>query len=136
LEQVWALGEKLVPGSDQAHFCKPAGVAVSKRDGSVYIADGYCNNRILHFSKDGKFLHEWGHSSNDPTSQMNTYALGSFFLPHDVTLDDASGRVYVADRQNGRVQAFTEKGEPLYEIRNLKYFVDVYSVHFCPGTFL
>lgn len=130
---MWAIGEQFVPGSDQSHFCKPAGVAVSKKDRSVYVADGYCNNRIMHFSKDGKFLNEWGHSSIDPKAQTNTYALGAFFLPHDVTLDEANGRVYVADRQNGRVQAFAEDGAPLYEIRNLHYFVDVYSVHFCPG---
>ena len=36
-----------MPGSDQSHFCKPAGVAVSKQDGAVFVADGYCNNRVL-----------------------------------------------------------------------------------------
>ena len=33
-------------GSDKNHFCKPAGVVVFKIDGSIYVADGYCNNRV------------------------------------------------------------------------------------------
>lgn len=37
---------KFVPGNDYKHFCKPAGIVVSKIDGSVYVADGYCNSRV------------------------------------------------------------------------------------------
>lgn len=46
MKEVWRLGEQFVPGADRKHFCKPAGVAVHSGDGSVWIADGYCNNRV------------------------------------------------------------------------------------------
>lgn len=53
------LGEKMVPGSDQAHFCKPTDVAVSK-SGEVFVADGYCNGRIMKFNAEGKFITSFG----------------------------------------------------------------------------
>lgn len=62
LSQVFALGEKFVHGDDQKHFCKPAGIAVTT-DGSIFVADGYCNNRIMKFDRNGQFLIQWGQSS-------------------------------------------------------------------------
>jgi len=52
-----AVGEPLVPGEDTAHFCKPTHVAVLA-DGSFYVADGYCNSRVLRFDAHGGFLSE------------------------------------------------------------------------------
>lgn len=40
------LGTKFEPGSDDAHFCKPTGVAVQS-DGVAYVSDGYCNARVV-----------------------------------------------------------------------------------------
>jgi peptidylamidoglycolate lyase len=54
------LGEKMVPGSDEKHFCKPTDVAVSSKTGEIFVADGYCNSRIMKFSADGKFLGSFG----------------------------------------------------------------------------
>lgn len=62
LSQVFALGEKFVPGDDQKHFCKPAGIAVTG-DGNIFVADGYCNNRVIKFDRSGHFVTQWGHSS-------------------------------------------------------------------------
>lgn len=59
LEKLLALGEQFVPGSDHDHFCMPTAVTVVQ-DGSIFIADGYCNNRVLKFNKDGRFLAKWG----------------------------------------------------------------------------
>ncbi len=50
------LGEKFVPGSDGAHFCKPTSLAVSEETGIFFVADGYCNSRVMKFAKDGKLL--------------------------------------------------------------------------------
>ena len=50
------LGEAFVPGSDEKHFCQPTSVAVSEATGTFFVADGYCNSRILKFNKDGKLL--------------------------------------------------------------------------------
>ena len=66
------LGNAFKPGSDERSFCKPADVAVMK-DGSFYIADGYCNSRIMHFDKDGHVLRTWGtfgHSKFTTTTHL------------------------------------------------------------------
>ena len=56
---VRTLGEAFVPGSDAEHFCGPTAVAVAS-DSSFFVADGCSNSRIIHFSKNGDYLHEWG----------------------------------------------------------------------------
>lgn len=56
------LGEHLQPGSDKKHFCKPTDVAVAN-NGHFFVADGYCNSRIMKFDENGKFLTEFGHSN-------------------------------------------------------------------------
>lgn len=92
-------GEKGVPGNDASHFDKPTDVAVAS-DGSFYVSDGYGNSRVLKFSAGGQFLLQWGKKGTGP---------GEFDLPHGLALD-AEGRVYVADRQNDRLQVFAPDG--------------------------
>ena len=94
------IGERRVPGWDGTHFNEPADVAVLK-DGSFYVSDGYENSRVAHFKADGSFLNEWGAKGSAP---------GQFLIPHGVTTD-RRGRVYVADRQNSRLQVFDSTGK-------------------------
>lgn len=94
------IGTERTPGVDAAHFNLPADIAFAS-DGSVYVADGYGNNRIAKFSADGKFLFDWGHKGQGP---------GEFDLPHSVAVD-AQGNVYVADRSNARIQVFDSNGK-------------------------
>lgn len=56
-------------------------------------------------------------------------------LPHDVTLDESKRQILVADRENGRVQIFNEQGDAIEEIAEPNLFRNVYSAHFCPGTY-
>ena len=92
------LGERAVAGDDSAHFNRPSDVAEAP-DGSLYVSDGYRNNRIMKFAPDGKFLFQWGTKGKGP---------GQLDLPHALAF--ASGRVYVVDRGNKRIQVFDEKG--------------------------
>jgi peptidylamidoglycolate lyase len=94
------IGTERTPGVDATHFNLPADIAFAS-DGSVYVADGYGNNRIAKFSADGKFLFDWGHKGEGP---------GEFDLPHSVAVD-AQGNVYVADRSNARIQVFDSNGK-------------------------
>ncbi|HEY4214138.1 MAG TPA: peptidyl-alpha-hydroxyglycine alpha-amidating lyase family protein [Steroidobacteraceae bacterium] len=71
--------------------------------GDVYVSDGYGNACIHKFTPDGRHLTTWGRSGCSP---------GEFFLPHNLVCD-ADGWVYVADRENHRVQVFD--GEGRYE---------------------
>lgn len=93
------LGEAKVPGNDSQHFNLPTDIAVTD-DGSFYVSDGYDNSRIVKFSKDGEFLFEWGKFGNKP---------GEFNTPHGIDLDKY-GNVYVADRENNRIQKFDAYG--------------------------
>lgn len=93
------LGEAKVPGNDSEHFNLPTDVAVAP-DGSFYVSDGYGNSRVIKFSKDGTYLFEWGKFGDRP---------GEFNTPHGIDLD-REGNVYVADRENNRIQKFDAKG--------------------------
>jgi len=102
------LGTRGTLGEDATHFNRPTDVAVSPQ-GEIFIADGYGNNRIVHFDRQGRFVKAWG--------RMGT-AAGDFSLPHSIVLD-ARGRLYVADRNNARVQVFDQQGRFLAEWRNV-----------------
>ena len=81
-------------------FNLPADVAVSE-SGDLFIADGYANCQVHRFSPDGKHRYSWGAPGSGP---------GQFLLPHGIWID-RRGRVLVADRENNRVQVFTQSGE-------------------------
>lgn len=93
------LGEAKIAGSDSLHFNKPTDVAIAN-DGSFYVSDGYGNSRVVKFSATGKYLAEWGKKGDKE---------GEFNLPHAISLD-SKGNVYVADRENNRIQVFDPNG--------------------------
>lgn len=86
------------------NFCSTTDVAFAP-DGHLFIADGYRNARILEYSAEGTKLREWGSAGTGP---------GQFRLPHSIQVD-AAGIVYVADRENGRIQRFDRTGKFLGE---------------------
>jgi DNA-binding beta-propeller fold protein YncE len=90
-------------------FNRPTHVALCPRNGDVYVADGYGNSRVHKFDPKGRLLFSWGEPGTDP---------GCFNIPHNIATD-AEGRVYVADRENHRVQIFDEKGRYLAQLNNL-----------------
>jgi peptidylamidoglycolate lyase len=94
------LGEATVSGNDSLHFNKPTDIAIAK-DGSFYVSDGYGNSRIIKFSPTGKYLFEWGKTGDKQ---------GEFNIPHAICLDK-NDNVYVADRENNRIQEFDSSGK-------------------------
>jgi DNA-binding beta-propeller fold protein YncE len=102
------LGVKDAPAWDDSHFNKPADACVGA-DGDIFVGDGYGNSRIAKFSKDGKFLKEWGKKGNGD---------GQFKIPH-VVYFETDGKLYVADRENGRVQIFDPNGKHLTSWTNI-----------------
>lgn len=99
------LGERDVPGDDARHFNKPTDVAFAAND-DFYVSDGYGNSRVVKFDKAGRFLFAWGKKGKGE---------GEFDLPHAVRLD-SKGQVYVADRENKRIQVFTPPGKFVRQI--------------------
>ncbi len=69
--------------------------------GEIYVSDGYGNAKVHKYSPDGKLLLSWGESGSDP---------GQFNIVHNI-VTDAEGWVYVADRENHRVQVFDGNGK-------------------------
>ena len=102
------LGTRGEPGDDETHFNLPTDMAITPA-GDVFVSDGYGNNRVVHFDRDGRFVKAWGKLGPAP---------GEFNLPHAIALD-SKGRLYVADRNNGRVQIFDQQGRFLDQWRNL-----------------
>jgi DNA-binding beta-propeller fold protein YncE len=99
------LGTPGVAGGGETGFNAPSDVAVGS-DGSIFVADGHAddgNNRIVKFSKEGKFLKAWGRTG---------YAPGEFRTLHGLAID-RDGRLFVADRSNNRIQIFDQEGKVL-----------------------
>ncbi len=90
-------------------FNRPTHVALCPRSGDIYISDGYGNSRVHKYDPRGRHLLSWGEPGTDP---------GCFNLPHNIATD-AEGLVYVADRENHRVQIFDGQGQYLAQINNL-----------------
>ena len=96
------LGKAGVGAEGPDTFNRPSDVIVA-RNGDIFVADGHGGNavsRIVKFSKDGKFLKAWGKTGSGP---------GEFNVPHALALD-SSGRLFVADRMNNRIQIFDQEG--------------------------
>ena len=105
------LGQRGVPGEDDRHFNKPTDVAVAD-NGDFFVADGYGNSRVVKFDRDGKFLLAWGKKGKAP---------GQFNLPHAVRID-SKGLLYVADRENNRIQIFDQNGKFIRQLTGFAPF--------------
>jgi len=104
------IGEAKVPGNDSKHFNKPTDVAIAK-NGSFYVSDGYGNSRIIKFSANGKYLFEWGKKGNKQ---------GEFNIPHGIDIDN-DGNIFVADRENYRMQVFDSSGKFIKQLVDENY---------------
>jgi NHL repeat len=67
----------------------------------IYISDGYGNSRVHKYTADGKRVMSWGEPGTDA---------GQFNIAHNICVDP-DGWVYVADRENHRVQVFDGNGK-------------------------
>ncbi len=98
-------GRKDVAGENDSQdaFNGVSDVAMGQ-NGDLFASDGEGgNNRIVKFSRDGKFLKFWGAKGS---------ASGQFSGPHCITTD-TEGRLYVCDRGNKRIQVFDQNGSYL-----------------------
>ena len=89
-------------------FHYPTNMALSP-DGEIYVSDGYGNARVHKFTPDGRLILSWGEPGSGP---------GQFHVPHGIAVD-REGTVFVADRENSRVQIFTAEGAFIDEWTNV-----------------
>ena len=97
---IMQVGQKGIAGTGHNTFNLPTDVAFAS-NGDFYVTDGYASARVVKFSRDGKYLLEWGSRGTGP---------GQFELPHNVAVD-ALGKVYVTDRENRRIEVFDSNGK-------------------------
>jgi DNA-binding beta-propeller fold protein YncE len=97
-------------------FNHPADMAVSPTTGDIFVCDGYANSRIHRFTPTGDLVSSWGASGSAP---------GQFRVPHGIWVDRRD-RVYVADRENNRIQVFTADGDFLQEWTDFYRPTDIY----------
>lgn len=107
--------------SSRTRLNNPAHIAVDPnpdpatgQPGSVYIADGYGNHRVVVFDSQGKYLRQWGSPGSGPGQFV---AEGGGGHPHCVVIGN-DGLVYACDRGNNRIQVFDKLG-------NLKRIIPV-----------
>src|SRR5687767_4654264 len=103
------LGKAGVSGSGADLFDQPTDVLVAP-NGDVYVTDSHRNgknNRIVKFTKDGKYIKEWGRKGA---------GRGELSEPHTMAMD-SRGRLFVGDRENNRIQIFDQDGTYLDEWR-------------------
>jgi len=102
------LGKAGEAGDGPDTFNQPNAVAIAP-NGDIFVSDGHNpgrgNARVVKFSKDGKFIKQWGGHGSEP---------GKFEVPHTLAFD-SKGRLFVGDRANNRIQIFTQDGEFLEE---------------------
>ena len=102
------LGEVATPtGPNQPSqkyiFCRPTDVGWDPQE-NIFVSDGYCNNRVVKYDRNGRFLAQVG-------SEKVGKEPGQFNLPHGIAVD-GQGSVYVADRGNFRYQVLDNNLKP------------------------
>lgn len=108
LKELMRLGKPGVAGDGEDTFNQPNCIIVAP-NGDLFVGDGHTpgkgNQRVVKFSKDGKFIKQWGELGSGP---------GQFNVPHALAFD-SKGRLFVGDRANSRIQIFDQDGKFLEE---------------------
>jgi DNA-binding beta-propeller fold protein YncE len=90
---------------------QPNDLAIS-RSGEIFVVQGHTpgggDPRVLKFDKNGAFIRSWGGKGKEP---------GKFDVAHGIAID-GKGLLWVADRENQRIQVFDADGN---FIREMKY---------------
>ena len=100
------LGKPGVSGDGPDTFHEPNAVLVAP-NGDIFVSDGHVpakgNARVVKFDRHGRFVRQWGGHGSGP---------GQFEMPHALAMD-STGRLFVGDRGNNRIQIFDQNGRLL-----------------------
>ncbi len=104
-ELMMTMGMRGMAGDPPGHLTEPTAVAVAP-NGTVFVTEGHNNSpdarvaRVSKFAPDGTFIMSWGRTGP---------GIGEFSTPHSIAFD-SQGRVFIADRNNNRIQIFDQDG--------------------------
>jgi sugar lactone lactonase YvrE len=109
--EIWTLGHPGSTGAWGEPFNRPTSITFAP-EGDMYVSDGYGNARVHHYDPQLRLVRSWGEKGTGP---------GQFSLVHHVWFDTrgGKGRLWVADRENNRIQIFTPEGEYIGEKTDL-----------------
>ena len=108
--------------ADTANVHRAADAWVHPKTNELFVADGYGNHRVIVFDADtGAFKRAWGAFGKPPGGVDNCAIIGPKTFPdaegppnynvvHAIRVA-SDGMVYVADRENRRLQMFTADGK-------------------------
>jgi sugar lactone lactonase YvrE len=115
-EVLLTLGVKDQPGewneAAQSRKLNEPNAVAEGRNGDIFIAQGHTagpkgDPRVLKFDKNGNFIKSWGGKGTGP---------GQFEVAHGISID-AKGQLWVADRENQRIQIFDQDGKFIKELK-------------------
>ena len=93
------------PTHVDGYFGGPTDVAFDSDD-NIYISDGYRNSRVAKFDRNGNWVMSWGsRGASGPQADQNP---SQFNTLHNIGID-RQNNVYVADRNNRRIQVFRSR---------------------------
>jgi len=107
---------------DTANLHRPSDAQVLQSTNEVFISDGYGNHRVIVFDADtGAYKRMWGAFGKPPMGKTTCAITGpkefpagegppDFNVAHALRVSK-DGTVYLADRENRRVQRFTKDGQ-------------------------
>jgi sugar lactone lactonase YvrE len=97
--------------ADSRRLNEPNDLAIGP-NGDIFVVQGHTpgkgDPRVLKFDSKGNFVKSWGGEGTEP---------GQFNVAHGIAID-GKGLLWVADRENQRIQIFDQDGK---FIRQLKY---------------
>ena len=108
------LGTTNAKGNDATHLNLPSGIA-TLHNGNIVVTDGYGNNRVVLFDRNGKFIKQVGKGAGGPTDKGT--GPGEWNLPHKLAVN-ADENLYIIDREGHRLEVFDRNLNYLREIRN------------------
>jgi DNA-binding beta-propeller fold protein YncE len=114
--------------ADTQNLHRPADEWVNQQSNELYVADGYGNHRVIVFDADtGAFKRMWGAFGNKPVDDEhcdvvrmtydNSQGPSNLSIVHSIRVANSDGMVYVADRENRRVQMFLPDGTFVKQLR-------------------
>ncbi|CAF0866492.1 unnamed protein product [Rotaria sp. Silwood1] len=130
------VGEMFQHGSGPSQLCRPADVAVMK-NGDFFVADGYCNSRIIKFNRKGEYITEWGSPMTGKLDNDGFPMPNEWNIVHSIALNEDAQLLCGADRENFRIQCFNSNtGEFQRQIRVEKKETigAIYAIEFAPNT--